>query len=161
MKYFLIFSFFVIASSACNNSKNVTSTKTNPYWKQVTSEETPYKYSAFVIFRLDEKAFLEALENGTVTLPDDLGNLNYFTIEESNTMSAELAEKFPDIKSYKGTQIDNSLCKPRIEKSKTKIKISVLCNDKTYFIDKDKDLGFYILYNKENAPKGTGTVNEK
>lgn len=160
MKYYLIYSFLIIISVSCNNSKNTTSSKTISYWKQLEVEKIPKKYSNYNVFTLNENQFLQALENGTAILPDDLGNLNTFIIEESKTMSEELTNKFPDIKSYKGEQKDNSLCKPRIETNKTKIKISVLCNDKTYFIDKDKELNLFIVYNKANAPKGTGTVNE-
>lgn len=160
MKYFLIFSFFIIVSFACNNPKNATTSKTGSYWKQLKTENVPNKYSAFVVYTLEESPFLKALENGNVILPDDNGNLNTFSIVSSNTMAPELAAKFPDLKSYKGEQIDNSFCNPRIAISKTKIKISVLCNDKTYFIDKDKELNLFIVYNKESAPKGTGTVNE-
>lgn len=161
MRYFLIFSFFIIAILACNNSKNATSSTPVSYWEQLNNDNIPTKYNTYPVFKLNEDLFLKALENGSVIIPDDLGNLNSFTIEESKTMSAELAEKFPNIKSYKGKQIDNSLCRPRVETNKTKIKISVLCNDKTYFIDKDKELGLFIVYNKQNVPLGIGNVNEK
>lgn len=160
MKYFLIFSFFIVASLACNNSKNATSSKNTTYWKALSKETIPEKYNAYQVYQLNEEKFINALKNGSVTLPDDLGNLNHFNIVESNTMSPELAEKFPNIKSYKGEQEDNSLCKSRIEKNNSKLKISVFCNDKTYFIDKDKELDIYIVYNKKNAPKEIGTVNE-
>lgn len=160
MKYFLMFSFFIIVSTACNNPKNTTASKKVSYWKPLSADKTPIKYSSFIVYSLDESSFLKALENGDVVMPDDLGNLNTFTIVASKTMAAELAEKFPTLKSFKGKQIDNNLCQARIERTKSKIKISVLCNDKTYFIDKDKELSLFVVYNKGNAPKGTGTVNE-
>ena len=41
MKYFLIFSFIVVASLACNSSKNATSSKEVSYWKQLEKDKIP------------------------------------------------------------------------------------------------------------------------
>ncbi len=159
MKYFLLIAIVAIVAFSCNTPKKTTTAQT-AYWKLLKSADIPENYTAFKVYSLNESAFLKDLESGTISLPDDLGNINTFSIEESSTMSPELAAKFPDLKSYKGVQTNNELCKPRIEKNKTKIKISVLCNDKTYFIDKDNSKNIYIVYNKENAPKGTGVISE-
>lgn len=47
--------------------------------------------------------------NVAVTFPVDKNKFTQFVITENNVLAAELAEKFPDIKSYVGTSIENPL----------------------------------------------------
>ena len=161
MKYLIPLAILLVIVYSCSNTKSTASKQDKSYWKKVDDSKIPENYTKYQVFSLNEKAFLTALENGKIMLPDDNGNFNSFIVEESSTMSPELAAKFPEIKAYKGIQENNELCKTRIEKNKTKFKISVFCNDKTYFIDKDKSTNLFIVYNKANAPSETGVVIEK
>ncbi len=160
MKNILLIGLLFVLSISCSNSKNTVKDTNSSYWSVVVADNVPEKYTKYPAFLLNEKDFIKALEKGFVLLPDNKGAINSFTIEETQTMSAELAAKFPNIKSYKGKQNNNSLCKPRIERNESKIKISVFCNDKTYFIDKVKEQSIYIVYTKQNAPIGIGVVQE-
>lgn len=161
MKHFITLSLLIIVAFSCTNTKNSTTKSKSNYWKQLAKEDIPEKFNKFQVFNLNELEFRAALVKNTVSIPNNLGEINFFKVEDSGTMSEELAAKFPNIKSYKGQQTDNSLCDIRIDTKKDKIKIVVFCNEKTYYIDKDKESGLYIVYNKKDAPKGVGSVNEQ
>lgn len=161
----LILSTVLIACKASQKNQKVANDASDEsYWMQVNhAEDASLNYpSKYMVYTLNTTAFKSAIADGEVLLPDDIGGLNMHSVEENSVMSQELAAKFPNIKSYSGRQISNSLCENRVNLKEEKIEIAVFCNNKTYYIKQvfSKGNTFYIVYNKMNAPEGAGTVNE-
>lgn len=115
--------------------------------------------NAYETYILNTELFQKQLNDGKVILPLDNGTF-WFEVKESNTISVEMRQKFPQLNSYKGIQTDNKLCQCTIDKKDATYNIAVFCNNKTIYL---KDLfknGIYFVYNKKDVPEGVGTVNE-
>lgn len=152
MKNNLLYIILLLFALSCK-SKSVLNTEnySENYWKfeDVTIDSLQTKISAYIVLRLDEALFFNDLKNDKVVLPDLQGNFNTFKIEKTGVMSPELAEKFPEIQTYKGVQVNNALCQARISFNNKKPDIAVMCNDVTYYIKKLNNQKQYILYDKQ------------
>ncbi|MBV7440860.1 hypothetical protein KRX57_05455 [Weeksellaceae bacterium TAE3-ERU29] len=103
-KYFFVFFLFI----------NISIFAQENYWKPIKNN---YKFnrSARSVssnaqeFELDEIAFQKALfqPDKTVLFPDAQGNVKKFRITPTHVLSEELEQKYPDIKTYVGTSVDN------------------------------------------------------
>lgn len=175
IKNLLLGCLFVMMIYACKSKNKMqtppieeetTSTAATPsfYWEaiEVTVESDQFESSAdYTTYKLDEATFKASLKNKLVEIPDLKGNFNVFEVKPSGTMNQELADKFPDIRSYSGVQQDNKLCQCRISSNKNKIDIAVLCNDVTYYIKhfSNNDENIYVLYDKMSL-KNTREIHD-
>lgn len=157
-----LLSILLLLLFGCNSHKKTQSQNevTETYWEQISfTPSQPESYpKTYFSFTLNPTAFKEALQSNLVFLPNLEGTLKEHNVTENNVMSPELAAKFPNIKSYEGSEIGNNLCKNRINVKDEKIDIAVFCNDVTYFIKPivEKEKIIYIVYNKADVPKGVG-----
>jgi hypothetical protein len=138
---------------ACKSKKKHSSDEF--YWKELAvSENTPLNFSGnYRLFRLNEPAFFRQLFTDTILIPDTSGIFNVFFVQEVQVLSPPLAEKFPEIKTFSGYQIDNVLCQCKIGLKREEPDITVLCNDRTYFVKKNKDAqnNVYIVFDKSDT----------
>lgn len=141
---------------ACKSNKEFSTEKIEKvyelmYWEEelIQLESASNTLSEYLVYSLNEAAFYASLSEDTIFIPDLNSGLAAFAIEKTETMSPELAEKFPEIQTYKGTQLDNPLCEARITFKGNLPDISVQCNDLTYFIKKSKNEDYYVVYNKQ------------
>ncbi len=113
--------------------------------------------SSFELYYCEYTSLLSSLRSSSaeLELPTQQG-FKTFLLENSNTMNEELAEKYPEIKSYKGKSVDGKLTIrldanaeglfAEIKGEQTKQLLSpLLKGNKT----------FYALYNEDALPKPT------
>ena len=140
------------------------------YWKDthLTRTEERASLERFSIekasaYILDETRFKNQLVSvskarsraGVVYFPDENGNQIPFEVVEASTFSAELAQKYPNIKSYKGRSTLNDGKRIRFSVSHKGIHsmMSSVGNGGSVFMEKEPK-GKYILYNaKDRAAK--------
>lgn len=96
----------------------------NPYWKKMNSKQrkantvssvrsdlgnspTLYLLDTHKIKSVFAKVGLPNAKNTRVEFPDANGNLVAFDVVQTQVMESELAAKFPNIKTYKGTSVDH------------------------------------------------------
>jgi len=70
-----------------------------------------------------------------IVLPRPDGQLQRFKVKNSPIMSAELAARFPDIKSYTLQGVDDPTASGRLDTSPEGFRAMILSGDGTYFID--------------------------
>ena len=116
--------------------------------------------NAYTSYFLNVDLFKEQLQAGEVNLPMPDGSMSKHKVEDSQTMSAELQLKYPQIRSYRGYDLNQSVCQSRIDQKNETIKCVVYCNDATIYIQELHDLGLYFVFLKNDLPQGVGTVNE-
>lgn len=142
-----------LASCKCKKTKSQSQSQ-SPYWQQTDYKVDNNTFTGkYLTYKLNEKAFLDAFSRDTVLIPDLQGNLKLFFVEPVQTMSPELAAKFPEIKTFKGYQIDNRLCQSRITFSNLKADITVLCNDMTYMVRQvnQNNTTFYVVFDQKDT----------
>ncbi|TDP60275.1 reprolysin-like metallopeptidase [Flavobacterium dankookense] len=90
-----------------------------------------------------------------ISIPNADGNLERFRVFENTTMEAELAAKYPEIKSYIGIGIDNPLATAYFSVSPLGFKSMVLSPDKSAeFIEPiSTDLTTYTVYRRADKSK--------
>lgn len=168
LKYLLLLGVVLSLQSACKSSGEMVSTyeeehvnMQNP-WTRIDFKPSkemilPNGYTTYV---LDTALFNKQLQMGKAHIPMEDGEMTIYDVKNSNTMSAELQAKFPNIKSYVGNSTINTLCQARIDQKNMEFKISILCNNGTTYLQELYDLGIYFIYNKKDLPAGVGTVKE-
>jgi subtilisin-like proprotein convertase family protein/phage pi2 protein 07 len=140
------------------------------YWKDTDLSRTEERASLerFAIKRasaytLDEVRFKNQLVSvskalslgGVVYFPDENGNQIPFEVIEANTFSEELAQKYPNIKSYKGTSVlkDGKRIRFSVSHKGVHSMMSTVGNAGSVFMEKGLK-GKYILYHaKDRAAK--------
>jgi len=152
--YFLLAIVLVSCKTNSNNSKSVWTFKE---YKATTNQILPLKYTCYT---LNKKAFDKQLIAGKINLPLADNTFAYFQVENSQTMSEALQDKFPQLKSYKGVQENNTLCKCRVDQNNLDFTITIFCNDATYYISDLYKNNNYFFYNKKDLPNGVGQINE-
>ncbi len=123
---------------------------------------------SYKTFRLNKAALKSILtsapqESDTVgqtssiilTLPMPDGTFERFAIKESPIMEAELAAKFPEIKTYLGQGIDNPTATTRFDLMPSGFHAMILSDQGTIYINPHsaKDRNNYISFNKANLGK--------
>jgi hypothetical protein len=151
---------FLFFAGSCKTKKSIIVESTN-YWNSVeyTLENASVSPQEYLTYKLNEQAFFNQLFKDTVILPDTYGAFNVFFVEEIQVLSAPLAEKFPEIKTFTGYRVDNTLCQCKIALKNLEADITVLCNDRTYFIKKIKEISgnIYVVFDKSAS---TNTLQE-
>lgn len=101
------------------------------------------------------------VSNLVIEFPNSEGKLERFKIFEAPIMSKELALRYPDIKSYYGKSLDDSLSIIRFSTTIFGLHVMSLSGkNQTYFIDTyTKDLNNYIVYKKSDASRTENTFN--
>ena len=140
------------------------------YWKDtdLTRAEEQATLERFTIqkaiaYTLDETRFKNQLVavskavkgSGVVYFPDENGNQIPFDVIEANTFSEALAQKYPNIKSYKGASTLNDGKRIRFSVSHKGIHsmMSTVGNEGSVFMEKGLK-GKYVLYHaKDRAAK--------
>lgn len=155
---FILLTFFSCKSKKIQNSNHTVAEETAAtsfYWEQIdkTLDTDQFvSHNAYTCYKLDEKLFRSELNLGVVNIPDTDGVINTFEVNTNETMSQDLAERYPELLTYSGVQQNNKLCQVRITTKENKIDITVLCNDKTYYIKhfENENQSIYVLYDKQS-----------
>lgn len=139
-------------------------------WQNVDNEPTifgikqinPQKYKILKLDVTSIKSFLNKtpLEftaaaksvNSVLELPMPDGNYEEFTIVESPIMENELAQKFPEIKTYAGHSIKNPATTVRMDFTPRGFHAMILSPEGTFFIDpySTSTVEYYIVYDKKD-----------
>lgn len=162
MKYLLHIS-MVLVLFACKSTKVEEShTEDVQVWTQmdIKPDKALLMPNAYTAYALNVEGFKVQLQNGEVDIPMPDGSMSRHKVEDSQTMSPELQAKYPQIRSYKGYDMNNTICQSRIDQKNDLIKFVVYCNDATIFIQDLHDLGLHFVFYKKDLPGGVGTVNE-
>lgn len=158
-----IYFFLSILLVSCKTTKN---TESNAQlinaWSQVNEaiDDDEIKPDNYFSYTLNENEFSKQLAAGLVYLPITNNQFAVFEVENSSTMTAALQLKFPQLKSYKGVQQNNTLCQCRIDENNLDFKITILCNDATFYVNDLFKNKIYFFYNKQDLPAGVGQINE-
>ena len=93
--------------------------------------------------------------NTIITLPNGEGQVESFRVYENSIMSAELAAKYPDIKSYVAVGVDNPKARAYFSNSSLGFKsMTVYPNKETVFIEPiNADNTSYSVYKKSDKEK--------
>lgn len=139
-------------------------------WQILNNEPTtfgikqinPQKYKVLKINVTSIKSFLNKtpLEytaaaksaSSVLELPMPDGSFEEFTVVESPIMEAELARKFPEIKTYSGYSLKNPATTARLDFTPKGFHAMVLSPDGTFFIDpySPATVEYYISYDKKD-----------
>ncbi|MDN5203880.1 hypothetical protein QQ008_20985 [Fulvivirgaceae bacterium BMA10] len=102
-----------------------------------------------------------ALEHINFQVPWSDASFHTFVIEKSDAMAPELANNFPDIRSYSGEKQNNESIKVRIDKNPKGLYIMATSPTQTIYVrplDTESDL--YICYDKKDAANKDRQFNE-
>ena len=121
---------------------------------------------AYEIMKLDFDSFKSSLvgapldtddilSNTIVSFPNPNGQFSRFRVYETPIMEADLAEKYPGIKSYAAVGVDNASNKLRFSVTLFGLHVMSTSGDEgTYYIDTyTKDLNHYIVYKRNEVEK--------
>lgn len=94
-----------------------------------------------------------------VRIPFPDGSFSRFRIEESPIMEAQLAARFPEIKTYRGQGIDDPTATVRFDVTPTGFHAQVLSNANTVFVDPyaKGETAVYLSYFKHDFQKNSST----
>jgi hypothetical protein len=116
----------------------------------------PLKYSVYTINNALLKKYLVGLKakpaNVVLPMPQPTG-CSEFTVMNSGTMSAELAAKYPEILSMKGSDVKNPSTLLRLDYNGTELNAEITIAGVPYIIvpwKKGKNT-YYLLYKKEDS----------
>ncbi|MCG2612177.1 M12 family metallo-peptidase [Flavobacterium sp. SM15] len=166
MKKILLIAFLqLMALSLCAQKKAL--------WAEQAGSELPTEYllqrtvqpKQFKIFTLDLSAIQQELKNApsrevasaatgsVITIPNDEGVLERFTIVEASVMEPELQARFPEIRSYAGQSMEHPSTTIRFSVSPQKGFSAIIrtAEKGTLIIDPlTKDLKKYIVFRRSN-----------
>jgi hypothetical protein len=102
-----------------------------------------------------------------MTLPMPDGTFARFSIEESPVMAAELAARFPDIRTYRGRGLDDLTATTRLDITPAGFHAIVLSSEGTAIIEPALDASpnyhrqsrQYISYDQRDAPQSAGSFS--
>ncbi|WP_117879484.1 zinc-dependent metalloprotease [Aureibaculum luteum] len=138
------------------------------FWSKVSAIDKTEQFidaktesTKFELFSLDLEKLKETLQfntksnkaTQTVTFPDAEGNLIKFNVKESSILDAELAKKFPAIKSYRGHAVDDKSTSVHFTTSSLGMYAMILSPEKgTMYIDPyTKNRKKYSVYYKKDV----------
>ena len=93
-------------------------------------------------------------EDNIITLPKPDGSFSRFRIEEVGLMEPKLAAKFPEIKTYRGRDLDDSTASLQLDVNGRTFHAQVLSASGTYYVDPywHGDGSLYMSYYKHDLP---------
>ena len=108
------------------------------------------------VFKLQDSNFKQRLAKNKATskvaeviyFPDELGKIKGFKVEEATVFSPELAAKYPQIKSYKGTSVTNPNQQIRFSVSPDGVQSMMVDknSEQSTFMQKTADGSAYVVY---------------
>jgi subtilisin-like proprotein convertase family protein len=123
--------------------------------------------SAYELYSLNFNALKTQLQNAPlasnniqsnviIAFPNSNGEIQNYRIYEAPVMEDGLSAKFPDIKSYSGTGVEDTTASIRFSTTLFGLHVMSLSgNSDTFYIDTyTKDLNNYIVYNRKNITNG-------
>ena len=165
-KIIFILCFLLSANSFVFSQKSVWSNTSQEKIGNALKMERETFPSNYQLFSLDLNAFKAQLslapldssnELSSVILPFPTpdGKLKSYRVYESPIMEKDLADKYPDIKTYSAIGIDDATASMRISVTLFGVHImSRTSQHGTYYIDTyTKDLNNYIVYSRKNIQK--------
>lgn len=89
-----------------------------------------------------------------VSLPLADGTVEHFSIFESPIMAPELAQRYPEIKTYMGQGIEDPSATVRFDCTMNGLHAMIIKNEQTIFIEpySNANVSDYIIYNKQDLP---------
>ena len=89
-----------------------------------------------------------------ISLPLADGTVEHFSIVESPIMAPELAQRYPEIKTYMGQGIEDPSATVRFDCTLKGLHAMIIKNEQTVFIEpySNADVNDYIVYNKQDLP---------
>ncbi len=90
-------------------------------------------------------------------LPAPDGQMRHFRMTQTTTMDKELAEKYPELKTYKAIEINNVNVIAKTDYTSEGFHAMIMDGDATYFIDPYSNVrsNYYICYYKRDYDKPT------
>jgi hypothetical protein len=119
----------------------------------------PRQYQVYRINERRLKQFLKAAANNKgepfrISLPvsDEIG-CRIFDLNLSGTMSPELAKKFPELLSFKGTAVENKNANLRLDYDGQKMSAEITWNGEIYIMSawKSGAVTYYLLFLKKDG----------
>ncbi len=157
MHRFFLASIFIVFSFIAKSQQFWRSTSAKPSLR--SEDNRNVSPSEYKVYQLDYKGlsdYLHRLSNVNqregsliISIPDELGNQEDFSIWEMPVLEPELAQKYPNIKSYKGISTSNKAKAIWFTTSIQGFYAVILDGDKEVYIDPYslEDNENYIVYN--------------
>lgn len=171
MKWIIISSFLIFLWS-CSQSQKVISSAGNDVvcateslkWHRVNSPTgspenkqliLPKSYIAYRIDDDELNALMSLIKSGKeeeITLPVN-GECLTFKLRSSGVMSPELAEKFPELQSYRGIGTRQASDLASIDYDGKQLRVSVSTSKGTFILDpfEMEDGTYYLMFDKRNS----------
>jgi len=151
----------------CAPTQKVDTTE-NTVWTFISSKEIEEDDSfptEYMMLKLDNTLLEEKLnqsETPLISVPTHNGDFINVRLEDSGTMSPALAAKFPNIKSFQGTEIGNNSTTIRVDKNTSGLFAMITRDGEVYFINPiEKGSTTYIVYEKKYAKRGNNPFADK
>lgn len=118
--------------------------------------QLPLKYTVYTINNEQMQAFFKSIQStgqGSINLPVPGHGCQSFYVENSGTMSAELAAKFPEIISLKGMAQHDKAGYTRIDYDGKKLKVEITWDNEIYYVQPWEEKGqlWYVLSDKRDT----------
>lgn len=122
----------------------------------VRQTKLPTKFSVYQANEGDLKHFLQKVNQGAepvIMFIPVKDQCIAFKVVPSGTMSKELAAKFPDVVSLKGSSVGSELVSIRIDYKEDNLKMEINDHGQIYLMETwpGKDGNYFLLFNKEDA----------
>lgn len=144
------------------------------FWAPVDTAAIPaevfgskYKPAVFRAYQLNEQALRSTLASApmegsvhvksspvTITVPNAKGGLETYRVVESPVMEPGLGDKYPEIKTYLGINLDRPGSTIRFDLSPTGFHAAIISVDrKTIYINAiDRSPGLYLVFDRDGMP---------
>lgn len=125
------------------------------------SEILYYKLNAdFLKAKLSASTNKSSNNTSEITIPNSNGVLERFRVWESSNFEPELQAKYPEIRAYEGSGLDDKTAKIHFSVAPIGIQTMVLRADKpTEFIEQNpEDSSGYVLFTKKNTLNATSAL---
>lgn len=160
----LLLSFFVLSINANANFNTV--------WQKLNGNQipskgerkiVPQKFATFYLNTSTLKNWMatlgnDAAEGQLIEMPQPNGSLRTFKVWQTPIMAADLAAKYPSIKTFTGVATDDKFTTAKFDFSEHGFHAMVFDGDNTYFIDPYSNIadGYYTCYYKKDYAKPEG-----
>jgi hypothetical protein len=133
--------------------------KTGP--ADLAPSRSPDRFKVYLLREESLKALLQQAPPGSnhaiaISLPDPDGNMRTFRVWETPVMAPELSAKYPQIKTYTATDIDNPRISAKLNYSPWGFHAIIFDGDNTYLIDpfSNESNSYYLAYYKRDYRRG-------
>ncbi|MGB3467814.1 MAG: hypothetical protein WBA74_21180 [Cyclobacteriaceae bacterium] len=159
MKKQILFSLLVLIVS-CKNQQVGSDIWKNSSVALSTSDNTPENFAQY---NLQEESFYSTLrESGTtekrsvrISIPDPDGKFHEFIVWKSIVANRALVEKYPNLQTFQGIDVNTDAVRIRIENSDDGIQAIVFGGENTWYITPVAEVSDnYLVYYKKDIPAG-------